>query len=216
MKRVTATGLALAATALTMVPVAGGAKPPKQKNSLTIAAAPNPVVFGRATAVSGRLSGNKHAGQTVSLQADPYPYDRFAGVAGAVTAANGDVSFQQRPRLNTRYRLRRGSTDSTVLTVAVRYRVSLGVRDSTPASGRRIRFSGRACPTHDGGAVAIQRRTSSGAWRTAKRTTLLSATRCSTYSTRLRVRRDATYRAVVAGDAGHARGISARRRVDVH
>ncbi len=218
MNRAVATGIALAVTGLTVVPIADGAKPPKQNKGkgITIAAAPNPVVFGRAIALSGRLSGNNHAGQTVSLQSDPYPYDRFAAAASAVTGSNGDVSFQQKPQVNTRYKLRQGPTESIVVTVLVRYRVSLGVSDSTPLAGRRVRFSGRACPTHDGAAVALQRRTSTGAWRTVRRTTLRSASRCSTYSTRLRVRRDATYRTVVAGDAGHARGISPRRRIDVH
>ena len=216
MNRALATGIALAATGLTVVPIADGAKPPTQNKSLTVAAAPNPVVFGRVISVSGRLSGSNHAGQTVSLQSDPYPYDRYAAVGTAVTGSHSDVAFSQRPQVNTRYKLRQGPTESIVLNVLVRYRVSLGVSDSTPLAGRRVRFSGRACPTHDGGAVAIQRRTSTGAWRTAKRTTLRSATRCSTYAARLRVRRDATYRTAVAGDAGHARGISAPRRIDVH
>ena len=216
MNRTVATGLALASTGLAVVPIAEGAKPPKPTKGLTITTAPNPLVFGRAAVVSGRLSGKNHAGQTVSLQSDPYPYDRFAGVATAATGSNGDVSFQQRPRLNTRYKLRQGATESAVVTVLVRIRTSLHVSDSTPLAGRRVRFSGRACPAQDGSRVAVQRRTSSGAWRTVKRTTLRSATRCSTYSTSFRVSHDATYRTVVASHADHARGISARRRVDVH
>ena len=216
MNRSIATGLTLALTGLAAVPIAEGAKPPQQNKALTIAAAPNPVVFGRAAVVSGRLTGKNHAGQAISLQADPYPYDRFSGIASAVTSANGDVSFQQRPGVNTRYKLRQGATESAVLTLLVRIRTSLRVSDSSPAAGRRIRFSGRACPKHDGASVAIQRRTSTGGWRTVKRTTSRSAARCSVYATRFRVRRDTTYRTVVAGDADHARGISGRRRVDVH
>jgi hypothetical protein len=200
------------------VPIAEGAKPPKQPKpakGLTIAAAPNPVVFGRAIVVSGRLSGQKHAGQKVALQADPYPYDRFSQVATALTSANGDVAFQQRPGVNTRYKLHQGGIESAVVTVLARLRTSLRLSDSTPRAGTRVRFAGRACPTHDGSRVAIQRRRSTGPWRTVKRTRLRGASRCSVFAARLRVRRDATYRAVVAGDAAYARGISPRRRVNV-
>jgi hypothetical protein len=216
MNRAIAVGLAATAVALGAVPLAQGAKPPPNAKGLTITVAPNPVVFGRATVVSGRLTGKKHAGQTVSLQSDPYPFGTFAPVATAATNASGDVSFQQRPRVNTRYLLRQGGTTSAVLTVLVRFRTTIHVSDSTPAAGRRVRFSGRACPAHVGGRVAVQRRTHTGAWSTVRRTRLKSATRCSVYATRLRVRRDATYRTVVARDAAHARGISARRRVNVH
>jgi hypothetical protein len=215
MSRTTVMGLALVATGLAAVPIAEGAKPPQQNKTLSVSAAPNPVVFGRATVLSGRLTGKNHAGQTVSLQSDPVPYDRFSAVATGVTSSNGSVTFQQRPRVNTRFKLRRGGTESGVVTVLVRIRTSLRVSDSTPLAGRRLRFSGRACPAHDGARVAVQRRTSTGRWRTVKRTALRSATRCSVYRTRFRVRRDATYRAVVAGDTDHARGISPRRRVDV-
>ena len=218
MSRTATIGLALALTGLVALPLAAPGKPPKppkQNKGLTLAAAPNPVVFGRATVLSGRLTGKNHAGQSVALQADPYPYDGFSGAATAVTGSNGAFSFQQRPRLNTRFKVRQAGTESALVTVLVRFRTSLRLSDSTPKAGRRIRFYGRSCPTHDGARVAVQRRTSAG-WRTAKRTTLRSATRCSVYSTRFAVRRDATYRAVAAGDAAHARGISPRRRVDVH
>ena len=221
MNRKLTTGLALAAAGLGTVPIAASGqpnkpnKPDKQASALTLSATPNPTVFGRASALSGRLTGNNRAGQTVGLEADPYPLDRYSAAGSATTAPNGNFSFQVRPRLNTRYRVRQGNTLSPPVTVLVRIRVSMRPDDFTPRAGRRVLFSGRACPEHDGARVAIQRLTRLG-WRTVKRTVLERATRCSTYGTRVRMRRDATLRTVVAGDSDHARGISRRRRVDVH
>jgi hypothetical protein len=93
------------------------------------------------------------------------------------------------------------------------------VSDSTPAAGKRIRFKGRACPQHDGAQVRIQRRTSSGKWRTRRLTTLrdIPGSTCSRYSKRFRVSADGTYRAVVVSpDADHAKGISRSKRINVH
>jgi hypothetical protein len=218
-KRVISAGMVVAVVGLAAPLVASG-KPPKPPKApgpgLSLGATPNPVVYGSSTTLSGRLTGKGHAGKSVALQADPYPYDgHYSTVATTATASNGDLSFRQAPRLNTRYRARQGATQSGVVTVLVRFRTSLHLSDSTPGAGRRVRFSGRGCPKHDGGRVGVQRLTAAG-WRTVKRTRLRAATRCSVYRTRFRVHRGATYRTVVAGDASHARGISPRRRVDVH
>jgi hypothetical protein len=205
--------------AIAVVPLAEGAKPPKTPkgpggSALSLTASPNPVVYGSVTTLSGRLAGGNAGGKAVNLEADPYPFDSFTAAGTATTRANGGFVFAPRPRLNTRYRVRQGSTLSPVLTVLVRTRASLRLSDYTPRRGQRVRFAGRACPEHDGSAVAVQRLTRSG-WRTVKRTVLRDAATCSAYRTSARVYRDANYRAVVAAHVDHARGISARRRVDV-
>jgi hypothetical protein len=79
-----------------------------------------------------------------------------------------------------------------------------------------VRFSGRSCPQHDGALVSIQKRTSTGGWRTVRRTRLREASRCSVYSRRLRVFHDGTFRAVVAAEASRARGFSRTRTADAH
>jgi hypothetical protein len=205
--------------AISGVPLAEGAKPPKTPKGpggagLSLAAKPNPVVHGSVATLSGRLSGGNAGGKSVNLEADPYPFDSFAAAGIATTQSNGNFAFAPRPRVNTRYRVRQGSTLSPVVTVLVRSRTSLRLSDYTPRRGQRVRFAGRACPEHDGSAVAVQRLTRSG-WRTVRRTVLRDAATCSTYRASSRVYRDATYRAVVAAHVDHARGISARRRVDV-
>jgi hypothetical protein len=64
--------------------------------------------------------------------------------------------------------------------------------------------------------VRLQRRGSGGRYRTIARTKLRDAGNDrSTYSRRLRVFRDGTYRARVPADADHLAGTSRRRRVDV-
>jgi hypothetical protein len=199
--------------------VAVAAKPPKGGN-LSITAKPSPVVFGRTVALSGKLTGAGHAGKTVQVQADPYPYnEQYTNVATPTTAANGNWAASDKPDRNTRYRARQGGTVSGTFTERVRIRVSLRVSDRTPAVGQRVRFRGRACPQHDGARVRIQRRTRTGKWRTVRRTTLkdIAGSTCSKYSRRFRVFRDGTYRAlVVSNDPAYANGLSRRRHLDAH
>jgi hypothetical protein len=139
-------------------------------------------------------------------------------VGNATTDVNGDYAFTRTPTVNTRYQVRQGGEESEVVTVSVRPAISLRVGDRTPAAGRRVRFSGRVCPEHDGAALAIQRRRAPKIWRTVRRVALADdpGTTCSTYSRRVRVRRDGAYRASLAADADHAAGTSRPRRIDVH
>jgi hypothetical protein len=119
--------------------------------------------------------------------------------------------------VNTRYQARQGGLESEILTVSVSPRVSLRVGDRTPAAGKRVRFSGRVCPQHDGASLAIQRRRAPKRWRTvAQVVTADAGDECSTYSRRRRVRRDGVYRTFFSGDADHAAASSRARRIDVH
>ena len=207
----------IALGALIAVPIAVGAKP---SSSLSLRAKPNPVVFHRAVTLSGKLTGPNHAGRTVTLQRDPFPYDHFLNALTTTTGSNGSYSFTGHPGLNTRYRTKVGGTTSNVVTELVRIRVSLRLSDSTPAAGHRVRFFGRACPQHDGALVKIQRfsRTTHH-WVTKRRTILrdIPGSTCSKYSRRLRVFHDGTFRTVVVpNDLDHARGISRKRFINVH
>jgi hypothetical protein len=190
-------------------PGAGGA-------DLTIAAAPATTVFQNATVISGRLKGPNNGGRTVALREDSHPFgtgDRQ--VATAVTNQQGVYSFTRRPAENTTYAVTAGLVRSERVLVNVRIRMSLGASDYTPRVGQLVRLRGRACPAHDGTTVRIQRRTSTGAFRTVRRTRLRAATRCSTYSRSLRIYRDGVYR-VTADDANHATGISRARFLNAH
>jgi hypothetical protein len=182
-----------------------------------LTATPNPVVFGRRTILAGQLKGKNNSGRAVTLQGAPHPFTSFNNnVATTTTDSAGKFSFARRPGLHTQYRVNIGGLLSPTVTVLVRQRVSLFLSDRTPRSGQRVRFSGRSCPTHDGAVVSIQKRTSTGSWRTVRRTRLREASRCSVYSRRLRVFHDGTFRSVVARDADHARGFSRLRSADAH
>lgn len=202
------------------LPVAAGAdhKPghPGKPTGLTIAAKPSIIVFGGSTVISGKLAGADKAGKTVTLHENGYPFPGGdKAVATTVTNAQGDYTFTRRPALNTIYRTTVGGTRSPNVLVNVRIRMSMRASDYTPRVGQRVRFRGRACPTHNGLTVAVQRRSSTGRYVTVRRTTLKPATTCSQYSRTFRIYRDGRYR-VTADDADHARGFSRSRVLDVH
>jgi hypothetical protein len=212
----------VAATALLAPAAVQAAKPPKPVAKLTIAAAPSPVTFGKATTLSGKLTGGKSAGgQPVVVQADTAPFEgTYTDVATATTDANGDWSATNAPAALTRYRAQAKTappTTSDTVDVNVRLRVGIHVSDRTPARGQRVRFSGTVAPAHDGATARIQRRRPDGSWHTVARTTLADAgDAVSRYSKRVKLTRTGTYRVRVAsGDGDHMRGTSGTRRLRV-
>jgi hypothetical protein len=192
-------------------------KPSKQPGQLSLSGVPNPVKFGKSVTISGKLAGPGKAKKDVTLSEDPFPVDDLTRVGTATVDDQGDYSFVRSPTVNTRYQTRQGGLESEILTVSVSPRVSLHVGDRTPAAGKRVRFSGRVCPQHDGASLAIQRRRAPRRWRTvAQVVTADAGDECSTYWRRRRVRRDGVYRTFFSGDADHAAASSRARRIDVH
>jgi hypothetical protein len=184
--------------------------------SLSIAAKPTTIVFGGGTVISGRLQAQTRGNIPVVLRADEYPFTGDKPVASVRTSSNGSYAFTRRPTRNTLFRTNVFGLRSAVVRVNVRIRMSLRVSDSTPRVGQRVRFRGRACPTHNGLLVRIQRRTRTGAYRTVRRTRLRASTGgCSAFRRTFRIYRDGRYRAT-SDDADHARGYSNTRLIDVH
>lgn len=212
--------LSAALVTAAVVPVAAeathkpGHNPGGGSGPLTIAAKPATTVFQGVTVIGGRLTGAGNSGAKVTLREDEYPFTGDKPVASTTTDAQGNYSFRRAPARNTQYQVTSGSVRSVRVRVNVRIRMSLSVSDSTPRRGQLVRFKGRACPDQDGLPVRIQRRTSGGAWRTVRNTTLKPAIRCSVYSRRFRVYRDGTYR-VSSDDADHATGRSRSRFINV-
>jgi hypothetical protein len=208
-----------------LVPIsaAGAAKPPKT-GKLTLNSSAKIITFGQKDTLSGQLQGGGAAGVTVDLQQEPAPFTGgFKNVSGAsvVTDSSGKFSFTVQPGLSTKYRAVAKASPpvtSPELTLPVRFKVTLRLSDYTPKRGQRVRFSGANAPAHDGALVYIQRRTSTGSWRTVKRASLQHAATgdLSTYSTRIRVRSSGIYRSRVLGDSQHATGTSRRKRETVH
>ncbi len=219
------TSCAVASLALATAAVADH-KPghnPGQGNADVTINATSPIVWGRSSAISGTVRG-AGGGVLVDLQSDPFPYsdDGFVKQATVPTDAKGNYRFAPMPRLNTRYRVVARTSPpvtSAVVTVLVRIRVKVGVSDSTPRRGSLVRFSGSACPQHDGNLVYIQRRTSTGGFGTVARTKLVDAgDACSKYSRRVRVFSDGVYRVKVSagGDGDHVAGVSRTVALDAH
>lgn len=195
-------------------------------HTVTIAANPAQVTFGKSTVISGQVTGAGNAGLSVTLQAAVAPYTGgFKAVGTPVTTdANGAYSFTVAPQASTRYHASvkaSPTVSSPDVTVPVALKVGLAVSDSTPAKGKRVRFSGAVTPAHDGKTAQLQRKTSSG-WKTVKTTTLVASTPLagvarSKYAVKLKIRRSATYRVVaISGDADHVDGTSRTRRLKVH
>jgi hypothetical protein len=202
------------------VPVLSPAQP-GQGGQLGIQARPDTITFGQSTTISGKLRGRDNENVATVLQENPHPYTGgFQNVATTTTDSNGDYSFRVAPNRNTRYRVvaqRTPAETSDEVFVQVRIRVSIRLSDSTPRRGALVRFSGSAAPEHDGRLARIQRRTSTGDFRTVARTALRDAgDERSTYSRRLRVRRDGVYRVLVPADGDHATGTSRARTIRVH
>jgi hypothetical protein len=215
--------MGIVAGVLTIPSVAAAKKPPGQVPTLTAKAAPSPVVFGQSTVVSGRLSGTpKDGSQTVQLQSDPFPYGVFTAGPTTMTAANGAYVFTPvGPDRNTHYRVHEttgAKLTSNVVLVGVRLSVTFYVSDSTPSSGQRIHFSGSVRPRHDGKLVRIQRRDSTGVFRTVATTSTYhpKGKTYSRYSKYLRISRDGVYQVrVSASDSDHYAGVSRTRFLNV-
>lgn len=210
--------MAIAALPGFAVPAAADHRPGHQGGggNITIAATPKTVKFGGTVTLSGKLTGSNNATRPVTIEQDPFPVDTFTDAGTTTTNATGDWTFAHKPVANTRYRARSGGAESQNEDVMVRPAITLRLSDRTPAVGQRVRFSGRLCPEHDGVTIALQRRFGK-TWRTLRSPVLkdVPGTTCSSYASRLRLRRDGAFRARFLGDADHVAGNSRVRRANV-
>ena len=195
--------------------------------AVTISSTPRSVTFGRATTIAGQVTGTGNAGVKVTLEANPYPYTGGFKPTSltTTTTATGAYSLAVTPGVNTRYLViakTKPPVTSAQTAVAVRVKVILRLSTLRPAIGHLVRFSGTVTPAHNGKVAQIQRRTSTGAWKTVASVTLVAGTPVngipvSKFSKRLRISRDGTYRVRVnPKDGDHAAGTSPTRRVRVH
>lgn len=204
---------------------APGAVPPGA-NTVTITSSRTTLTFGQSTTISGQLNGSGNASVQVTLEENPYPYTGgFKSTAVSTTSATGTYSFVTKPARNTHYRVvakASPTVTSPEKAIAVRVKVTFGMSDRTPAAGQHVRFFGTVLPAHDGRSVRIQRRTSTGSWKTVAHATLTAAAPLngvarSRFSRRLHVNRSGTYRVrLTPADGDHATGTSSTRHARVH
>jgi hypothetical protein len=209
-----ASGTVTGADARFTTPAAGAA-------SVTIAARPRVVRFGKPVTIAGHVDGRPST--KVQLEQSPFPFtDPFKNAGQGMTDAAANYAFQVTPALNTRYHVVAKSPPATSadVTVFVRTKVGLRLSDRTPRRRARVRFRGSVLPAHDGRTVRIQRRTRVG-WKTIATPVLRTATPLdgvsrSKYRRRIRIRRSGVYRTVMPAHGDHARGKSPKRRAVAH
>ena len=208
---------------MTFTTLAEGQAPPGG-NAVTIAATPASIPYGKASAITGQVVGPDNAGVKLTLQSRPAGVQgaQFADTTTGTSDAAGNYSFGVVPLVNTEYQViakTKPDTTSPVQLVKVRFAVTLKLSDKTPRKGKRVRFSGRVTPAHDGASALIQRRTKTGKFRTVAKALLKPSTTTqgvSVYSKRVRIKRSGVYRVRVLTDGSHATGTSRKRRIRVH
>jgi hypothetical protein len=210
--------IASAVLAAAVAAPAASAAPPTP-HQLSIAASSPRVVFGDKVALTGQLTGEESSGETVTLQEDPFPFGDFKNAVTALTAADGTYRFERTPAQNVKYRAdakSKAPATSPEVTVLVAPKITFGVSDKTPKAGQKVRFSGTIAPAHDGLKASIQRRTSSGGYKTVARATLTDGgTALSNWKRTLTINSTGTFRVVLPGHDDHATGKSSRIKLTV-
>jgi len=181
---------------------------PKQPLDFTLAAAPNPVPFGGATTVGGRLTGTGSAGRGIQLQQKAFPYTAgFANVGNPqVTDATGGFAFPILSLgINTQYRVVTTGANpitSPIALVGAAVVVRVAISDHSIKSGQLVRFAGTVTPRSDGALYAVQKQRGS-TWVTVGGSSLRqdSATK-SKFAKSLRIRHSGTYRIYVGVNSG--------------
>lgn len=176
----------------------------KQPLGLSIAANPNPVVFGSPTTITGALTGTGNAGKQVQLQQRAFPYTTgFVNVGNAiVTDANGNFAFPLLGLVATsQFRVvapEGRDVVSPILTLGVAVSVKTNVSATRVTRGRSVRFSGTIRPARAGAQWAIQKKTRSGAWATITGSITRGGSQSfSGFSRKVRIPRGGTYRVFV-------------------
>jgi hypothetical protein len=191
-------------------------------HSISIAAAPVKITWGKSTTISGTVTGPLKARRRVTLKATSYPYTSPFTDTGQTmrTSASGSYSFTVSPSQSTRYEATLATKvplTSAAVEVGVRVKVIIHVSTLHPHVGQLVRFSGTITPAHNGRYAQIQRRTSTGAWKTVASTRLrpggtVNGVAVSHYSRKIRIRHSGTYRVRVnPRDGNHLIGSSATR-----
>jgi hypothetical protein len=133
--------------------------------SVTIANAPRIVVYGRSTTLSGTVS-SQHAGETVSVLAQPFGQTSFSSIASVSTTTSGGWTHIAQPTIRTTYKVQWQSATSATVTIQVRPRIGLSVRRGV--------FYVKAAADHSlaGQVVYFQRLSSFGQWVIRKKLVL--------------------------------------------
>ena len=134
----------------------------------TLAASKDPVTYGGAVTLTGKLAGSKVAGVRVRLQTTPFPFSApFADTGNALkSSSSGAYSFSL-PAVTTTLRalvVVDGLPSFFSKTIVVRSAARAGITSVTRRSGGRVTVSGRVIPATAKGVAALQRQSAKGTW----------------------------------------------------
>lgn len=140
------------------------------RTSVTLQSSRRTVPYAVATTLSGVIS-SQATGETVTVSAQECGKTAFARADATTTTANGNWTLTVKPTINTLYRARWRTTDSTTVQVQVMPSVRLG------RVGSRFTARVTAAQAFTGKVLAFQRyRPALRRWATLKRVTLGAAT----------------------------------------
>ena len=133
--------------------------------SVTIANARRIVVYGSSTTLAGTVS-SQHAGETVSVLAQPFGQTSFSSLASVSTTTSGGWTHIVQPTIRTTYKVQWQSATSAAVTIQVRPRIGLRVRLGV------FYVKAAADPSLAGKVVYFQRLSSFGQWVIRKKLVL--------------------------------------------
>jgi hypothetical protein len=132
-----------------------------QNAELTIQASADPIAFGEAVTISGKLASGPN--QPVTLLARTRHQHGFARVAQVSTNAEGVYSFPpQSPVNSTFYKVTSAHISSAVLFEGVKDVLTAQVSATTVQAGQSVAFSGIVSPDHTGHVIYLERQNAHG------------------------------------------------------
>lgn len=132
-----------------------------QNAELTIQASADPITFGEAVVISGKLAAG--ANQPVTLMDRTARQHGFARVAQVTTSSSGEYSFPaQTPVNSTFYKVTGAKASSAVLYEGVKDVLTAQVSATTVQAGQSVTLSGTVSPDHTGHVIYLERQNAHG------------------------------------------------------
>jgi hypothetical protein len=183
----------------------------------TLAASKDPVTYGGAVTLTGKLAGSKVSGVRVRLQTTAFPFTApFADTGNALkSASSGAYTFTLAAVTRTTRALVIADGLPPILskTIVIRSAVRAGITSLTRRADGRVVVRGRVIPATSTGIAALQRQSAAGKWLPLRRAHLGADGR---YAVTLRARKRAmVIRTVGLPHDGGAHVSAASRSVKV-
>jgi hypothetical protein len=196
-------------------------KTKKQPLGVTLAATPNPIRAGRATVLSGVLSGTGNDHRIVQLQANPWPYTGgFKPVGNNVqTDAAGNFSITLLSvDFNTQYRVlmpAKPSVVSPIVVLGTTVKVTRHTKVRRGSRRGRVHFWGTVRTAHGGAVVVVIQKLRKGSWINIGQTTARDTGKgYARYSGHIRQKHGGRYRVVAIDASGlHSPSVSRSKRL---